>query len=309
MNTVSHNDTSIQHDLCNGRFQVLRRVHAEQNVTRPRSFSVLVAFDRRLQRQVILKTVNAQHSTALSSNNLFLLAREAAVMKTLNHPQFARLLDTFYEGAQYYLVIDFIEGETLAAWLGKQHDLPPVSTVVHIGRQVAWMLDYLQQQLRPIIHRDLKPANLMIVRHAAPLRLALIDFGIARYAGHLSPRHPLPVARGRLDTFPYLGTWGYCAPEQYSVEGDVCSGQTTCASDVYSLGVMLHYMLSGENPMLKSEQELFTFSPLQQSARIPTPVANFVHSLLQDAPMQRPTSRQAYYQLTSLLQAQLTSKL
>src|SRR5713226_7587231 len=161
--------------------------------------------------------------------------REALLLANLRHPHLPRIYDHFSDSGRWYLVMDYIEGETLEVYLqqsvrdarsGKEHLL--VEEVLDIGLQLCAVLDYLHTRQPPIIFRDLKPANVM---RTPERHLYLIDFGIAR---HFKP--------GQIkDTIP-LGSPGYAAPEQY---GKV---QTTPRADIYSLGVILHQLLTGDDP-------------------------------------------------------------
>ena len=161
--------------------------------------------------------------------------REALLLANLRHPHLPRIYDHFSDSGRWYLVMDYIEGETLEAYqqevipdqhTGKRH--LPVEEVLDSGIQLCTVLDYLHTRQPPIIFRDLKPANVMRTHDK---HLYLIDFGIAR---HFKP--------GQIkDTVP-LGSPGYAAPEQY---GKV---QTTPRADIYSLGVILHQFLTGDDP-------------------------------------------------------------
>jgi serine/threonine protein kinase len=126
------------------------------------------------------------------------------------------------------------------------------------------VLDYLHQQSPPIIFRDLKPGNVMITPAD---RVKLIDFGIARFF----------VPGKRKDTMAY-GTHGYSAPEQY---GD---GQTDARSDIYSLGVMLHELLTGHNPTTTP----FQLPPARRfGSRLPEGVVRMIEKATQTNPTMR----------------------
>ncbi len=166
--------------------------------------------------------------------------REALLLAKLRHPNLPRIYDYFSDAGRWYLVMDFIEGQTLEERL---HSLPgrglAGEEVLGIGIQLCSVLEYLHTHQPPIIFRDLKPANVM---RTPAGHLYLIDFGIAR---HFKPGQSK-------DTMP-LGSSGYAAPEQYG------KGQTTPRSDIYSLGVTLHQLLTGCDPA----QTPFRLAPLQ----------------------------------------------
>ncbi|HVU67738.1 MAG TPA: serine/threonine-protein kinase, partial [Ktedonobacteraceae bacterium] len=158
--------------------------------------------------------------------------REAHLLAGLQHPHLPRIYDHFESEGRWYLVMDFIEGETLENYLrGQERQRLPLKQALEIGLQICSVLDYLHTRHPQVIFRDLKPANVM---RTGAGHLYLIDFGIAR---HFKP--------GQIrDTMPF-GSPGYAAPEQYG------KTQSTPQSDIYSLGVLLHQMLSGHDPAEK----------------------------------------------------------
>src|SRR5216683_1973165 len=173
--------------------------------------------------------------------------REVLLLSNLEHVNLPQIYDSFTDPEHWYLVMDFIEGETLEQYL--RHTTPgsspattrtlPLDEVFSIALQLCHVLHYLHTRQPPIIFRDLKPANVM---HAPEGNLYLIDFGIAR---QFKPGQAK-------DTMPF-GSPGYAAPEQYG------KAQTTPQSDIYSLGALLHQLLSGEDPTAKP----FRFAPLR----------------------------------------------
>ncbi len=129
-----------------------------------------------------------------------LFKREAAILSGLNHPNLPHVYDTFQEQGKYYLVMDYIEGNTLLQKLQANRGQPlDVRDMVNYGIQLCEIFDYLHQQHPQVIFRDLKPSNVMIDPGE---RVFLIDFGIAR--------HFNPAQTG--DTVA-IGTSGYADPE------------------------------------------------------------------------------------------------
>ncbi len=166
--------------------------------------------------------------------------REVMVLSGLNHPNLPRIYNHFSDTECWYLAMDFIEGTTLEKHLEKMHEgRLPVGEVLEIGLMLCSVLAYLHSRQPAIIFRDLKPANVMLRPDG---RIALIDFGIAR---HFKPGQAK-------DTMPF-GSPGYAAPEQYG------KAQTTPRTDIYGLGVILHQLLTGDDP----SQSPFRFAPLQ----------------------------------------------
>ncbi|MBV9231494.1 MAG: serine/threonine protein kinase, partial [Chloroflexi bacterium] len=165
--------------------------------------------------------------------------REALLLAGLMHPNLPRIYDHFAEAGRWYLVMDFIEGETLEDYLGKAPGGKlPVKEVLEIGIQLCTVLDYLHTRQPAIIFRDLKPSNIM---RTPAGQLYLIDFGIAR---HFKP--------GQAKDTTAFGSPGYAAPEQYG------KTQTTPSADLYSLGALLHEALTGIDPSITP----FFFAPL-----------------------------------------------
>jgi serine/threonine protein kinase len=155
--------------------------------------------------------------------------REAFMLAALTHPNLPSIYDYFTENGRWYLVMSYIEGETLEAYLSRSSGGKlPVEKVLTIGTQLASVLSYLHKRNPPIIFRDLKPSNIMRIPEG---QIYLIDFGIARHFKVGQPK----------DTMA-LGSPGYAAPEQYG------RTQSTPQTDVYSLGATLHHMLTGIDP-------------------------------------------------------------
>ncbi|HXM64708.1 MAG TPA: protein kinase [Terriglobales bacterium] len=152
--------------------------------------------------------------------------REIKLMASLNHPNIAQLRTAFTADNQLVMIMEYVEGTTLADRLEKHGPIPVPEAVNYIG-QVLDALSYAHGQ--HVIHRDIKPANIMVTPQGA---VKLMDFGIAR-AGD---GHSLTM------TGTTLGSLGYMSPEQ--VKGEV----TDARSDLYSVGVSLYEMVTGQRP-------------------------------------------------------------
>jgi serine/threonine protein kinase len=169
--------------------------------------------------------------------------REVRVLSQLDHPNLPHLYEHFQNPGHWYLVMDFIAGETLEEYQSKVPNRRLLlSEVLEIGLQLCRVLDYLHSQQPPIIFRDLKPANIMR-NHTG--QLYLIDFGIARY-----------FKPGQTRDTVALGSPGYAAPEQYG------KAQTTPRADIYSLGAVLHQLLTARDP----SEAPFRFLPLRPTS-------------------------------------------
>src|SRR5262249_32595421 len=150
--------------------------------------------------------------------------QEALFLAKLRHPNLPRIYDHFCDKGHWYLVMDFIEGETLSARILGGF---PFEEVLNIGIQLCTVLDYLHKHQPSIIFHDLKPSNIM---RTSDDHVYLIDFGIARF---------FELDR---DDPTIFGTPGYMAPERFHRKRE------TPRSDIYSLGVTLHELLSGHSP-------------------------------------------------------------
>jgi WD40 repeat protein/tRNA A-37 threonylcarbamoyl transferase component Bud32 len=168
--------------------------------------------------------------------------QEALLLASLLHPNLPRIYEQFEEDGRRYLVMDFIQGETLEHYLDRMGGHLALAETLQLGVQLATVLSYLHTRQPPIIFRDLKPANVMLTSDG---QLYLIDFGVAR---HFKP--------GKEHDTIAFGSPGYAAPEQYG------KAQTTARSDIYALGATLHQALSGHDPSTTP----FVFAPLHLSA-------------------------------------------
>ncbi len=174
---------------------------------------------------------------------------EALFLARMHHPALPSLYDYFYEDGYWYMVMDYIPGQTLTAYLRQQGPLPPLEALSY-ALQLCDVFDYLHRQTPPIVYRDLKPSNVLITPDGT---LMLVDFGIARY-----------FKEGQSNDTTDFGSPGYASPEQYQTEG-----QTDGRSDLYSLGVLIYEMVTGHrppstdggSPMDTLSNDAFTLSP------------------------------------------------
>jgi len=155
--------------------------------------------------------------------------QEAGILALLKHPNLPGVYDHFSERGNFYLVMEYVEGETLDHLLSSAAGFLLESLVRHWSLQLCDVLDYLHRHRPPVIFRDLKPANIMLARDGT---VKLIDFGIARI---FDPRK-------KTDTLK-MGTVGYAPPEQYAGHG-----QTDARSDIYALGATLHHLTTKQDP-------------------------------------------------------------
>jgi tRNA A-37 threonylcarbamoyl transferase component Bud32 len=206
-----------------GRYVIL------QTVGQGGMAAVYRALDTRTNRHVAIKEMSQDGlSPAEEAEALDAFRAEADILQRLRHPNLPRVWERFSEGARHYLVMEFVEGETLEQRQQAAGRALPEAEVLRWAAQLCSVLTYLHAQRPPIIFRDLKPANVMLTPRG---EIKLIDFGIARVF------HP-----GRLHDTQVLGTPGFAPPEQYG------KTQTDPRADLYALGVTLYQLLTGYDP-------------------------------------------------------------
>ncbi len=157
--------------------------------------------------------------------------REARILATLRHPNLPRVTDYFTFSDQEFLVMDYIEGQSLEdMMIGQTGGLDEIA-VLGWTDQLLSALDYIHQH--GLVHRDIKPAN---VRVTPDGHVFLVDFGLVKAFDPASPKTATAVHG--------LGTPQYAPPEQYDAE----LGHTEPRSDLYSLGATMYHLLTGEPP-------------------------------------------------------------
>jgi serine/threonine protein kinase len=157
--------------------------------------------------------------------------QEARILASLDHPGIPRFYGLIEDDIQSFVIMDYIEGETLAQYLKSFLDrgtLPPQKQVLRIGMQLSEILNYLHTRSLPITFHDVKPENVMLTPDG---RLYLIDFDIA--CMHTGMEN---------NDFFISGTPDYMAPEQM-----LGMSFTSPRSDIYSLGATLYYLLTGHH--------------------------------------------------------------
>src|SRR5919204_779885 len=186
--------------------------------------SVYRAFDPTLERWVAIKLMHRDISN--DPDQLERFRREARAVAQLNHPHVVTVIDAGEDDGAPYIVFEYVEGETLKDRIRRLGRLPVAEAVayaVEIGRALECAHEHM------LVHRDVKPQNVLIDPDG---RAKVTDFGIARSL----------EAQGLTATGRVLGTTDYVSPEQ--ALGHEVTGQ----SDIYSLGIVLYEMLTGETP-------------------------------------------------------------
>ncbi len=208
----------------NGRYRLEARIGSGGMST------VYRALDETLQRQVAVKLMNRE--VTADSAELERFRREARAVAQLSHPHIVGVIDAGEDDGRPYIVLEYVEGETLKERIRRAGRLP-VTEAVAYAIEIARALG--AAHARHIVHRDVKPQNVLIDEEGSA---KVTDFGIARTLDEEGL-----TADGRV-----LGTTDYVSPEQ--ALGQHVTGQ----SDLYSLGVVLYEMLSGEVPFKGENQ-------------------------------------------------------
>lgn len=229
------------------------------------------ARDTVLDRWVAVKRLlpHANNDPAVSER----FRREALASARLSHPGIVSVYDTGEDEDGPFIVLELVEGETLADLLEREGSLDVAATAA-IVRQVADALDYAHGQ--GVIHRDVKPANLIV---ASDGTVQLTDFGIARSADD-----PTTITKPGA----VVGTLAYLAPEV--IEG----GTIAPASDIYSLGAVTYQMLTGDAPF-RAENVGALVTAIRSGAApameaVPDSVAEAVLEAMSTDPTRRPAT-------------------
>src|SRR6202035_2910495 len=207
-----------------GRYRLEARIGAGGMST------VYRALDETLQRQVAIKLLNRE--VASDSDQLERFRREARAVAQLSHPHIVGVIDAGEDEGRPYIVFEYVEGETLKERIRRCGRLP-IAEAVAYAIEIARALGAAHS--RHIVHRDVKPQNVLIDEEGSA---KVTDFGIARTRDEEGL-----TADGRV-----LGTTDYVSPEQ--ALGQPVTGQ----SDLYSLGIALYEMLTGEVPFKGENQ-------------------------------------------------------
>src|ERR687889_259037 len=206
------------------------RFRLEEKVGSGGMSSVYRAYDPTLERSVAIKMMHRDISTDPAQLERF--RREARAVAQLNHPHVVTVIDAGEDEGAPYIVFEYVEGETLKDRI-RRHGRLPVNEAVAYAIEIARALGAAHE--RGIVHRDVKPQNVLVDEEGSA---KVTDVGIARTLDQEGP-----TADGRV-----LGTTDYVSPEQ--ALGHAVTGQ----SDLYSLGIVLFEMLTGDVPFRGENQ-------------------------------------------------------
>jgi len=252
----------------------LGRYEIEREIGRGAMGVVYLGKDPRIARTVAIKTFSYQQFEGAELKDLKArFFREAEAAGRLNHPDIVTVYDVGEESDLAFIAMDFAEGKPLSAH-AKAGRLLPLTLVLAIVARVADALDYAHRQ--KIVHRDIKPGN--IIYHRKTNALKITDFGIAKIADD-----------SRTRTGSVMGSPLYMSPEQ--LKGQKVSG----ASDIYSLGVTLYRLVSGETPYQGDTLANLTYQILNKRPRsvreinpdLPNGVVRLINKAIQRDPEKR----------------------
>jgi tetratricopeptide (TPR) repeat protein len=233
------------------------------------------AIDINLQCAVALKLINARFISDESTRRRFV--REARAAASVRHPNVASVFHLGKSGDGYFYAMEYVEGETLAN-LVKRCGRLELKVALEITKQVAAGLVATHEQ--NLVHRDIKPTNIMVcLKGEDRLTAKIIDLGLVKGMSEASPESSTSVPGG------FAGTPEFASPEQFAGLGDI-------RSDLYSLGVVLWVMLTGQLPFRGTPAELIyrhqhTPLPVEQLKGVSRPVVALLEVLLDKDPARR----------------------
>jgi serine/threonine-protein kinase len=219
--------------------------------------AVYRAWDTRLNIPVALKEMVPQPgldaATLVELRHQF--QQEATILARMTHAHLVRVTDFFEEASNAYLVMDFVEGKSLASRIEQEGAIPEEDVLTWAG-QLLSALDYCHDQ--GVLHRDIKPQNVIIRSDG---QAVLVDFGLVKLWDPSAPQ-TRTVMRG-------MGTPEYAPPEQY----ETAAGHTDPTSDIYSVGATLYHALTGQSPPTATLRmaDPVRFIPIRQAAPGVTP--------------------------------------
>ena len=214
---------------------------------------VYKAKDPTIGRTVALKTLRLDVHGLDAAEMVRRFQNEARAAGVLSHPNIVTIYDAGECDGIFYIAMEFIQGTTLHELLAEQHILP-TEDVIQYSRQICKGLDYAHSH--GIVHRDVKPANIMITANGT---VKIMDFGIAKAGGSMT------------STGQVLGTPNYMAPEQ--VKGRPLDGR----SDLFSFGVILYEMLTGEKPFVGQNVTTIIYKIVNENPIAPRDLDVTVH--------------------------------
>ena len=234
------------------------------------------AFDVDLRCPVTLKVISEKYLGDEAARVRFL--REARAAASVRHPNVASVFHLGRKGPDYFYAMEFVEGETLDSLIKRSGRLE-VKVALEITKQVAAGLAAVHK--KKLVHRDIKPSNIMVsFEEEGAVSAKIIDLGLAKVVDEAGAQTTISASGG------FAGTPEFASPEQ------VIGGEVDIRSDLYSLGVSLWQMLTGQVPFrgnvagVMSQHQHATL-PLERLEGIPQPVVGLIEVLLDKDPSRR----------------------
>src|SRR5215469_11246700 len=234
------------------------------------------ALDINLRCPVTLKVINERYLGEKSAQLRFL--REARAAASVRHPNVASVFHLGRTGSNYFYAMEFVEGETLEKLIKSSGRLA-VKLALEIAAQVAAGLAAVHEQ--NLVHRDIKPTNIMVrLKEGAGVTAKIIDLGLAKTLDESASEAGISLPG------TFAGTPEFASPEQFAGVG------VDIRSDLYSLGVTLWVMVTGQTPFRGTPAEVMYQHqhaplPLEQLKDVPQPVVALFKKLLEKDPAQR----------------------
>lgn len=221
--------------VIDGKYEILKQIGKGGMST------VYLAMDKRLNKQWAVKEISRKGVGKNNEEIVNEVPPDAEMMKKLDHPAIPTIVDIIDDKTSpyIYVVMDYVEGESLDKVLA-EYGAQPQDMVIDWAKQICDAFAYLHSQKPPIIYRDMKPANVMLKPEG---NIKIIDFGIAR-----------EYKEANLADTTVLGTKGYASPEHYG------SRQTDARSDIYTIGMTMHHLLTGVDPRPAD----YIYAPIRQ---------------------------------------------
>jgi serine/threonine protein kinase len=249
----------------------LNRYQIESLIGRKTGRRTFLATDLEMESPVIIKLL--LFDPDFTWDDLKLFEREAATLRSLDHPAIPQYLD-FFEvktefGKGFALVQNYIEARSLRAWIESGCTFSEAE-LKEIATQLLEVLEYLHTRQPPVIHRDIKPSNVLLRNRSgnSPGQIYLVDFGSVQ-----------TVQQG--GTMTVVGTYGYMPPEQFG-------GRSLLASDLYSVGATLIYLATGQDPSDLPQKDLQI--KFESFATLSHPFVHWIRWLTHPDFSQRPVS-------------------
>ena len=238
------------------------------------------ALDLKTDREVAVKMLRQEY--AKSARHVSRFKKECSIALKLKHPNIVSVSDAGQENGQYFMVMEYIDGRTLKHIISINETLP-LQFVVDVSKKLCMALEYAHA--KGVIHRDIKPQNVLIDLNGEP---HLCDFGIAERVR----------SEEALQGEEVLGSVHYFSPEQ--AKGEQVDGR----SDIYSLGIMMHEMLTGSVPFegetsmeiaLKHLNEQVPDADAQSAEKVPRSLCRILRKATQKKKSDRYRSAFAMY--------------